>query len=560
MEIKMKVLALAALIVIGLAMPLGAQPSSPVSNQNLATAGVFGTDVDSYMDVNYYGDVNFGKWFGYLGADTSGIFNLGYATNLKGIYLGTYYSGNIFKTETNETTRLTTTWDPNLQQLLTREDEKTYGRTTTNTNNHIAALIGVAGMGIQVGFYENITTYNTPYNAVRNDGKSTITQNLDGSITYTNNDSISYEESEGDLMPYLQWGMKLKVGSYTLAPRVGVIVNFAEYKLIDKYYASGRTEYQGKIIGTEQINRNGHNYGFFGLGVGVGADLYLSDSMYVGLNYALGMDIYNQDFGDAGGSGSVKGTISWAAADNYSTINRYIDRTVKNNNVKIDITEQSSMRHIITPAFGNEKALGDNLKLGVLVQLPVKITSGYASSYTDEWTTSETTFTDVTNYQNNTTTITRDHTAGNKTEFSELEISPTVGVGVSYDLIPKRFTVNAGISVNVPSFTSTSVATSMNGVDSTYTKTEVGYGSGKHTTNENLTVTDPSTITDSVQTITSWSGLSGSIAGGFVFSFNDNFALDLLAKTDTPTTPPSATTDVFSINLTSLRVLFSIKF
>jgi hypothetical protein len=551
MEIKIKVLVLAAIIVIGLAVPLSAQ----TSNQNQATAGVFGADVDNFMDVNYYGDVNFNKWFGYLGGNTSGIFNLGYATKFGGIYLGTYYTGNLFTTGTNETTRLETEWDPDLQQLLTREDLKTYTRTTTTTNNNIEALIGLTGlnMGIKVGFDENITTYNTPYNVTR-DGTSTVTQNADGSITYTGNDSLSYEESSGDLIPYLEWGMNLKVGSYTLAPRVGVAVNFYEDKLIDKYYGTARTEYQGIISGQERIDRRGYNGGYTALGILVGADFYLNDSMNVGLDYIFGTNIYDQSFGDAGRSGSVKGSISWDNANNYTTIDKYIDRTEKYDTVQIDVNEISYTQHLITPALRKEwkgNALGENLKLGVLVQLPVTITNKSTSNYTDRWETTETAYIDANNYDQNTTIITNNHTAGNLTETSSLNIAPKVGVGVSYDLIPKKFTVNAGINVNIPSFTSTSVVTSRNGIDSSYTKTETGYGSGKHITNESSTVTLPTYIVDSVQTTTSWSGLSGSIAGGFLLTFNENFSLDMLLD---------AYNTGFNIGIYEWKILFSIKF
>jgi hypothetical protein len=551
MELKIKVLALAAITVIGLAIPLSAQ----TSNQNQATVGVFGTDVDSFMDVNYYGDVNFGKWFGYLGGETSGIFNLGYATKLGGIYLGTYYSGNIFKIGTSETTTLTTTWDTSLHQLVSRSDTKIYDRTTTttNTNNNIAALIGVAGMGIKAGFYEDITTYNTPYNADR-DSSSTVTHNADGSITYSENDSLSYEESDGDLIPYLEWGMQLKAGSITLAPRVGVAVNFYQDKFIDKYYGTARTEYNGVITGQERIESRGHNNGYTALGIGVGADFYLNDSMYVGLDYDLVVNIYNQSFGDAGRSGSVKGVIDWTSSNNYSITEKFIDRTEKDNSIEIYVNEISYMSHSITPAFWKENALGENLKLGVLVKLPITITNQSVSSYTDRWETTETAYYDDINKQYNTTTITNTHTAGSLLETSSFSISPTVGIGVSYDLIPNKFTVNAGINIKVPSFSSASIVTSQNGVDSTYTKTENGYGNNKYTASETLTVDDPTMITDSVTTVTDWSELKGSIVGGFVFNFNDNFALDLLASTD----PYS--TDAFSISLTNLRVLFSIKF
>jgi len=551
MEIKMKVLALAAITVIGLAMPLGAQ----TSNQSEATAGVFGTDVDNYMNVNYYDEVNFNKWFGFVGGNTSGIFNLGYATKLKDIYLGGFYTGNVLRTNTDETTRLTTTWDPSLQQMLTRVDEKTYTRTTTNTNNNIAALVGLTGlnMGIKVGFLENITTYNTPYNAGRNGGVSTVTQNADGSITYSNNDSLNYEESSGDLIPYLEWGMKLKVGSYTLTPRVAAAVNFFQDKLIDKFYGAARTEYNGIIAGQERIDRSGRNNGYTALGIGVGADFYLNENMYVGLDYILGMNIYSQSLGDAGRSGSVSGTINWTSGNNYSTIDKYIDRIEKYNTVEITVNERSHMSHEITPSFWKEwkdNVFGENVKLGVLVKLPITITSGFASNYTDRWQTTETIYTDANYSQNNITDIDNNHTAGNLTETSNFSISPTVGVGVSFDLIPKKFTVNAGIKVNVPTFASTSVVTSGNGVNSHYTKTEIGFGSNKYTSAENLDVTPPTTVTDSVQTTTSWTGLSGSIAGGFLFNFNDNFALDMLFNYGSG----------FDIDIYEWNVLFSIKF
>jgi hypothetical protein len=563
MEIKVKVLALVAITVIGLAMPLSAQPFFPVSNQNGATAGVFGTDVDNYLNVNNYGDVIFEKWFGYLGGNPLGIFNLGYATKFSNIYLGTFYEGNIFKTETRETTKLTTNWNTALQQMLSKTDEKTYGRTATNAENHISALIGVANMGIQVGFYENITTFNTPYNADR-DGTSTVTTNQNGSITYSGNDSLSYEESEKDLIPYLQWGMKLNLGSNTLAPRIVVAVDFNEDKLIDKYYTSGRTEYQGKIVGTEDITREGHNYGYTDLVISAGADYYLNDSMYIGVDYLLNTGIFDRSFDDAGRSGSVKGIISYSG--NNTTTN-YYNRTEKSDSVGISVKELNYMSHTIVPALWKEwkgEKFGENLKLGVLVQVPITIENTSNNSYSDTWVTTETAYNDDINKQYNRTTIEKIHTAGDKEETSVLNIAPIVGVGVTYDLIPKKFTVNAGINVKVPSFSSKSTVTSQNGVNkylaggvtyanSYYEKTEMGYGSNKYTASETLEVADPTPVEDEVYTETIWTGLRGSIAGGFVFSFNDNFALDLLAKTD-------LTTDAFSINLTSLSVLFSIKF
>jgi hypothetical protein len=549
MRSNFKVIILGIITVFVLALPVSGQES----NQLQATAGVFGTDVDNYMNVNYYDEVEFGKWFGYLGYN--GLLNLGYATKIgfgggeeggNSIYLGLFYRGSAISFDTDKTTRLTTKWDTNLQTMTGKVDEVEYERTVTYTNNNITALIGIAGMGIKVGFYENLASYNTPLNAGR-DGLSTVTENPDGTISYTDNASINYEELKGDIFPYLQWGMKLNLGSNVLAPRVGVGVNFYQDKLIDEYYSAGRVEYQGKIVGSEEINRQDNNNGYLGLDVAVGADYYLDDSMYVGIDYALGVKFYSTDYSGGGKSGSVDGTIN---SHTYTKTSDYValGYTEKTDSLKLDITEQSYMSHQIIPAFWKEKKISEDLKVGVLVQLPVTIISQTASDYTDEYQTIERTYKD-TNFSNqNETTTSEKHIAGDLVETSVFSISPSIGVGASYALIPGRFTVNAGVNVTPLAYTNTSKVTSRNGVDTNHTKTEIGSGSNKFTSAETETVTYDD-VKDSVNDVSVWTGLGGSIAAGFVFSFNENFSLDLLAGTSG-----------FDINLTTVNVLFTVKF
>jgi hypothetical protein len=599
MKKRMMIMAVCAVIAMGLVMPLTAQVlPGPESNQINATAGVFGTDVDNFMSVNYYDEVNFGKWFGYLGGGTAfSTVNLGYATKFgggsgegegggSGLYLGVFYTGNIVSFNTDETKTLRTTWDINLQQMLTREDEAFYSQTSTYTDNHISALIGVAGMGIRVGFMEELTVYNTPYNVNRND-TSTVTENADGSKTYTNNDSISYEESEGYLLPYLQWGMKLKLGSNVIAPRVGIGVLFFQDKLIDKYYdyTTGRTEYQGKITGVDEVTNVGRNNGYTGLNIAVGADYYLNDTMYVGLDYILGFDIYNQDFGQAGGSGSAEGTIEWY---NINRTTNYLDRTVKFDAAQIDVTKRSNIRHQIIPALWKEAKAGDNLKLGLLFQLPMAIVSQTESDYSDVWSTTETKYNDTNFSSRNTTDIYEAHYAGTSTETSYFGIAPALGIGASYTLIPGRFTINAGVRVSPLSYESISKKRSINGVDSSYSKTETGPDGGKYTSAESKTVSAVNPVEDSITTQSLWAGLNGSVAAGFVFSFNENFSLDLLAGANLSTNGSGAYDgtfyetsgsglygdmngniytngtvkgkDGFNINLTTVNVLFTFKF
>jgi len=144
------------------------------------------------------------------------------------------------------------------------------------------------------------------------------------------------------------------------------------------------------------------------------------------------------------------------------------------------------------------------------------------------------------------------HEAGTKKETSTLDITPTVGIGASYNLIPGRFTVNAGVTLNPISYSRESTVTSPNGVDSSYYKEEKGSGSNKYTSVENKNVYNPDSVEDTVQNKTSWEGLNGSVAGGFVFNFNDNLALDFMVST--------VAGAKFNLNLTNLNVMFTFKF
>jgi len=565
MEKRNMVIAVLAIITMGLAIPLGAQSITapqPLSNQKTATAGVFSTDVDNYTSVKSFDKVNFERWFGFFGGDSSGRVNAGYATNLGSIYLGGFYTGRIIDTGTDETKIRTTKWDEDLQQQILQRDQTLYGDGWTKTNNNIAAFIGVAGMGIKLGFYEDVKTANTPYNIDRtywvgntpvNPGtsKSTVTQNQDGSITYSGNDSINYEESIGNMSPYLQWGMKLNIGDYVLAPRVTASVGIHRNTLTDEYYTNGRTELNGEIIGIQEITRKNDNYGNVGLDIGIGADFYLKDTTYLGIDYAIGLNFYGQDYSGAGKSGTIDGFF-WS--DAYYKTTNYFDKTEKESNLQVGATEKDKITHKITPAFFNSNVVRENLKVGMLIRVPITISSETTNEYNDSYSTIETTYNDANLSSLNEKIVTEKHEAGDKTETSTFEIAPTIGIGASLALVPDRFTVNAGVNLSPIRYKKTSTVVSMNGFGTTtYSKTETGSDSNKYTSSETKTVAAPTEIYDGVSYVSKWTGLSGSISAGFVFKFYDFFSLDLLAT--------GVSTDKgFNLSLTDVNVLFSIKF
>jgi hypothetical protein len=532
-------MAVCVIITSVLATTLSAQTSS----QNYATAGVFAADADNFMNVNYYGDVEFGKWFGYLDGNSNGTLGLGYATKFGSVYLGGFYNGNILTKYTNSSKTAKTQWDTDYQKLNGKIDEEYYGSNYTTFNNNIDLLLGVAGMGFKVGFYHYLTTYDKP-----NGVTSRKTDDMSGTVTYSGTDS--YEQSYSSMTPSLLWGMKLNLGNKVLAPRLGGSVNFYTSEVVSENYDTPHSVYNGKPIGMEQKNINGSNGGYLGLNVLAGADYYLNDSMYIGLDYSLRMNFYDQDLGQAGGNGSVKGTINWTG---YTRTYNYLDRTVKDDYTNINITEQSYMYHSITPALWKELLKNDDVKFGILAKLPVTIRSETSDNYTDRLSITETTYNDASRSSENSKTTQKQHRAGLKTETSTFSITPSIGFGACYSLIPGKFSINAGVNVYPVSYSRSSTTQATNGLDSEYNKTETPSGITSETSEVNVPYDPDGTaganvIYDKTSSYSTLSLFSGNLfMAGFTVNFNENFTLDTALM-------------MSSISDNYLNILFTVKY
>jgi len=546
MKKRNAIMAVLVIITMCLAATLGAQTSS----QKTATAEVFGNNVDKFMNVNKYTEIGLENWFGYMGV-SNGILELGYAKQLGGLYLSLFYKGNILDKISNSSKTLKTEWNTNLQTKLSEYDGEWYDESNgTTPSNNFNLLIGVANMGFKLGFDENYTFYDAPYNANRTSwsGKNT---NIDGSVNYWGNDSISYDQTKGYMTPAFDWGMRLDLGdSKILMPRLGAKLKFASDELVDEYYTNGHNELNGNIVGPKNITKKGQNNGYMDLTASAGVTFYTDSTMYIAVDYVLGMGLYDQGLNQAGGgaTGSVEGFVSWVNNDITET---YIDRTKKTNTVSVNVDEKSSMSHTITPAFWKQLSSKDDVKFGIYAKVPVYISSSSSNKYTDTWGTEETTYNDANLSSQNEKTTTRSHTSGLKTETSTLSINPSVGIGLSYALIPGKFTVNAGATIKPVAYTTTTTTKANNGLDSTYIKVEKGSGSNLYTDSETSTVSIPDDpdnagqprIYDDSNVTTNITGLRGDIGAGFTVNFNENFTLDLAVKTDS-----------------TARVVFSVKY
>jgi hypothetical protein len=227
----MAVLAIAAI----LAMPVMAQTppiesigtgDEPRSNTKIATGLIFTNDVDNFINYHKYSAVLTGdaKWFAFVtGKPVTGIggtgyaADLGYARNFGSLYLGAWYRGNIAYLPTNGgsvISSITPTWDNDREVLLQTTETTSYTAKNLTSTNNIEFLIGVAGQGIKVGFFESYVTDQNPANTTL-----TVIDYQDGRKDYTNA-AVEYKSGRGFLRPYIGWGSNFAIGDANLMPYV----------------------------------------------------------------------------------------------------------------------------------------------------------------------------------------------------------------------------------------------------------------------------------------------------------------------------------------------------
>ncbi len=119
--------------------------TEPVSKTSVATAGLFGNDVDDFTNVNYWSNVAPKQFFAYFGMGTNTVgstYDLGFAKQFKKFYWGTYFSGNLGPVTTTKTTTAGTT-----------TKTKTTGDSEFSFNNTFG--FGNVGLGIDFHYFDD---------------------------------------------------------------------------------------------------------------------------------------------------------------------------------------------------------------------------------------------------------------------------------------------------------------------------------------------------------------------------------------------------------------------
>jgi len=442
-----KIIAMLAMLAAVVAMPAFAQ-TSPTSS---ATAGIFTTQVEDSMDVHNYGDVQFEKWAGFIGLN-NGFPSIGYAFKPGGIYLGLWYNGNAVTFSTTESETVQNTYNYNDQIKTRTVTTSGWNNMNITSNNSIQALIGVAGMGIKVGFNESLTTREKPNNF---NSTSTTEDFLNSTVTYQNV-LKSYSYANGNLFPSVEWGMKIG----NIKPRAELSLNISLNNETTETQV-GYTTSNGAFVGpTKTTNITAINSDFLVPSVALGADIDLSEKTTVGAMLNFSMAIYDKSYDYYGVSGSVAGNYTSTNISNSITESLTTKTTTKN--VNLTIAERSSMSFGITPSFTHINEIAENFKLGFSAEVPVSVTiSSEKSDYAKNYTSTKIEYLNDSDKFRNTTTITEavGNTAGNTmtTDSTQIIVRPVLGIGAVYGLIPNRFSVNAGVGIRPCVFTNTTI-------------------------------------------------------------------------------------------------------
>jgi len=233
-----------AAVVITLLLAAGgslyASPFLFTSPQKAATSSQIWSDVDKFISVGKYAQVDFDRWFGAVSfsngdfphSTLTRVAQFGFATKLDSLYIAFYYGGNGLNLPLH-----TYREDADGKKIYTENSSlylPTTGTSVPYPYNEFSLLLGVADMGFRLSFATDYRSREEKDFAV---GTSTLT------------DYSSFIDEDGSLNPQLAWGM-----TKALIPNVGlrphVYLDFDFYRNSTKFDRGSGIEFGGNQIGT----------------------------------------------------------------------------------------------------------------------------------------------------------------------------------------------------------------------------------------------------------------------------------------------------------------------
>jgi hypothetical protein len=460
---KVVLLALIAVLVLA-ALPVYAQTGN-------VTQGVFSAEADDSLDVHNYGDVEFDTWFGYAGVGSD--LSLGYARKLGGIYLGLGYEGNLFTLTNNKSKNLGVGYDGTGNIVQKQDQGGDDGYVTaddTGTDNKVFVLLGLGGMGIKLGVSEALNFDGTPF-GWNPDTESLYSPKItekpgeNNKVTYTD-ELDSYSKVSGFITPSIEWGMTLG----KLKPTVSVGAEFAQDAETSKINGtgSGYTTENGVLTGAKQTDLSGYGKGYIAPNVFLGIGYMLKDedarTLELGLEYGLNIPLYNNEYEAFGKTGSISGTYTYEDPEDPVSIPTLIPgggsinlentktvtegpKTTVTETAYLALTEISKMTHKVAPYLTYTREVSDEFKMGFSVAIATELTSTTEEKWNEGRYSKSVTYA----YDPTQNTVDEITTVGpkTKTEKTDIRVTPRIGVGTVYALLPGKVNLNSGFGVEL---------------------------------------------------------------------------------------------------------------
>jgi len=301
---KNKVFTLALLMLLTTVVGIWAQnlPAGLwTSPQSTTTEGRFRSNADDFIRPDAYTGVKFNKWFGIVSflndAAMGPIATAGFATKASNIYIGTFYSGNMWSNAPiNNYTEEVPNTIPNGGIA-----DKTYSvypfapsaGSSSNPVNNVAVLIGVADMGFRL-------TYRTNYQSFK-----------ERDIVFLDQLYKNWHVEWGYIAPQIAWAMAKDLTKNGIRPYAAIdLIFFRDYQ---KTETSGHDSLG--ISGEKIGNSLNHFDPSLSLGLG-GYTFYNQDGFKASadFDYVLTLNIYDNEYSynDGGNykTGKIKGTYS----------------------------------------------------------------------------------------------------------------------------------------------------------------------------------------------------------------------------------------------------------
>ena len=271
---------------------LAAQLESPTS---MATAGRFSSDVDDFMDVNYYGDVEFKYWFGYASYAFDRQGHLGFASKFGPVYAGLYAGGTLFTgyasvdyVEMSHELPLSSPADP-----LTPYIKKTYKTfnsfpdvENSENENTFSVLIGVADMGFKLSYYSDYDKFKEVDVARGN-------ISLGGPYSWYS----EYKVSNGSINPSILWGMANPILADGIQPYLGFGVEiYKDFRRFKRFQENDPgTDYETR---PETIDHSS-NFLVYEVSLGLGGYTFYTGeicSLTLDLDYGFAIMSFRNDY------------------------------------------------------------------------------------------------------------------------------------------------------------------------------------------------------------------------------------------------------------------------